>query len=267
MGTHFAVRTSIMLMEHRAVKVRMSRARRAGGVALIAFVSACARAGDNDEANPSADGGIAIPVTLDADSSDRVTDAVATSAPEIPSGANGGESPVAPVPEAAAIEDDATTSKGVANDSGVAEPDATSPAIEGIGDQSGQPSGGDAASDDSIVSDGTPEDPSVICASTCGGCCDSSGMCQSGMDDQACGASGSTCQNCAGAGQSCASQICVSASEPQPPPSPPTPAPDATAPRCDVSECSNLCVPYFVQCCKTDATCGCALLFPRGPCN
>jgi hypothetical protein len=28
-----------------------------------------------------------------------------------------------------------------------------------------------------------------------------------------------------------------------------------------------LCVPYFVQCCKADETCGCALLFPRGPCE
>jgi hypothetical protein len=34
-----------------------------------------------------------------------------------------------------------------------------------------------------------------------------------------------------------------------------------------VSSCSNLCVPYFVQCCKSDSTCGCALLFPPGPCN
>jgi hypothetical protein len=35
---------------------------------------------------------------------------------------------------------------------------------------------------------------------------------------------------------------------------------------CSASECANLCVPYFVQCCKADQSCGCALLFPRGPC-
>jgi hypothetical protein len=51
-----------------------------------------------------------------------------------------------------------------------------------------------------------------------------------------------------------------------PPTSPPvTPAPPA--PTCDPTACTNLCLPYFVSCCKADATCGCALLFPRGPCD
>ncbi len=45
------------------------------------------------------------------------------------------------------------------------------------------------------------------------------------------------------------------------------PPPDAGRSTCEVSSCSNLCVPYFVQCCRSDDTCGCALLFPRGPCN
>jgi hypothetical protein len=35
---------------------------------------------------------------------------------------------------------------------------------------------------------------------------------------------------------------------------------------CVPSSCAS-CVPYFVQCCKLDSTCGCSLLFPPGPCN
>src|ERR1019366_3539144 len=51
-----------------------------------------------------------------------------------------------------------------------------------------------------------------------------------------------------------------------PPTSPPvTPAPPA--PTCDPTACTNRCLPYFVSCCKANATCGCALLFPRGPCD
>jgi hypothetical protein len=54
---------------------------------------------------------------------------------------------------------------------------------------------------------------------------------------------------------------------------PPAAAPPATsppvtpAPTCAATACTNLCLPYFVSCCKADATCGCALLFPRGPCD
>ena len=43
-----------------------------------------------------------------------------------------------------------------------------------------------------------------------------------------------------------------------------TPTP---TPACSPSSCSNLCIPYFVQCCKSDSTCGCSLFFPPGPCN
>ncbi len=42
---------------------------------------------------------------------------------------------------------------------------------------------------------------------------------------------------------------------------------DAEATSCQPSSCSNLCVPYFVQCCKSDNTCGCSLFFPPGPCE
>jgi hypothetical protein len=42
--------------------------------------------------------------------------------------------------------------------------------------------------------------------------------------------------------------------------------PDSGA-TCNSMACSNLCVPYFVQCCKSDQSCGCQLFFPQGPCE
>jgi hypothetical protein len=41
---------------------------------------------------------------------------------------------------------------------------------------------------------------------------------------------------------------------------------DGRADACGVSSCTNICAPYFLQCCKSDGTCGCSLLFPPGPC-
>jgi hypothetical protein len=38
-------------------------------------------------------------------------------------------------------------------------------------------------------------------------------------------------------------------------------------PTCVPTACTNICVSYFVQCCKSDQTCGCMLFFPPGSCN
>ena len=105
-----------------------------------------------------------------------------------------------------------------------------------------------------------------ICVS---GCCNSDGQCLEGAADEACGGGGATCQDCSSAGQTCQSKACQAPPAPPPPPPTPTtpPPPPPPAPTCNVSSCTNLCVPYFVQCCKADQTCGCALFFPRGSCN
>ncbi|MGH7272617.1 MAG: hypothetical protein ACREJ3_19480, partial [Polyangiaceae bacterium] len=65
------------------------------------------------------------------------------------------------------------------------------------------------------------------------------------------------CQDCATSGMACVNGTCGAA-----------PA-DAGGgpPACNPSKCANLCVPYFIQCCKADQSCGCALLFPMGSCN
>jgi hypothetical protein len=122
----------------------------------------------------------------------------------------------------------------------------------------------------------------VTCAQICSsGCCNDADQCVAGTADDACGMAGTSCQDCSTAGQTCQSQAC--AAPPAAPPSatvtptaptttptspaPTSPPPTPPAPTCDPSACTNLCIPYFVQCCKDDQTCGCALLFPRGPCN
>jgi len=53
--------------------------------------------------------------------------------------------------------------------------------------------------------------PASCTAATCSGCCDSSGTCQQGDTDLACGASALACQAC-GAGFSCQSKICARSS-------------------------------------------------------
>lgn len=48
--------------------------------------------------------------------------------------------------------------------------------------------------------------PSCSSATCPNGCCDASGVCRDGRNDQACGSSGGTCSNCASSGQACAPQ-------------------------------------------------------------
>jgi hypothetical protein len=94
-------------------------------------------------------------------------------------------------------------------------------------------------------------------SSSCHGCCTAGGLCAGGGLTAACGTSGAACEDCSSYSLVCSAGACV------------TPVPDAsTGPAtCMPTTCANLCVPYFIQCCKPDQTCGCALLFPPGSCN
>jgi hypothetical protein len=94
-------------------------------------------------------------------------------------------------------------------------------------------------------------------SSSCDGCCTAQGLCAAGGLASACGMGGAACQNCAASGLACVSGACAQ---------PPADAGTSSS-ACNATTCANLCVPYFIQCCKTDQTCGCALLFPRGTCN
>ncbi len=57
-----------------------------------------------------------------------------------------------------------------------------------------------------LVACGTPK--KECSAANCGGCCDSSGVCQQGETSLACGASGNTCDVCA-TGEQCVAAVCV----------------------------------------------------------
>jgi hypothetical protein len=94
-------------------------------------------------------------------------------------------------------------------------------------------------------------------SSSCDGCCTAQGLCAAGGLASACGMGGVACQNCAASGLACVSRACAQ---------PPADA-GSTGSACNPTTCANLCVPYFIQCCKMDQTCGCALLFPMGQCN
>jgi hypothetical protein len=111
--------------------------------------------------------------------------------------------------------------------------------------------------------DGGPPDAgsdAPMCnASSCSkGCCTDTGLCAGGGLTQACGAGGAACRNCANSSLVCSAGACV------------TPVADSGSsgpPQCAPSTCANLCVPYFIQCCKPDQSCGCALFYPPGMCN
>jgi hypothetical protein len=106
------------------------------------------------------------------------------------------------------------------------------------------------------AADAAPDSPTCG-PKSCAGCCTTGGLCAAGGLDDACGAAGAACLDCTGSGLACTAGACrapqLDAAEEQP--------------ECNASDCANLCVPYFIQCCKADQSCGCALLFPRGPCN
>jgi hypothetical protein len=243
-------------------------------VLLLFIVGACARAGDGDAIAPFEAG--ASP-GLDAGSGDS-------------KGSRGSPSGGESAEPGSGVEAGSTsaTDGGLAGDvapgepNGASTPDANQESTGGAAD-GGAPNAVDVVAD--TDADATIEEPDVgvdagvvvgdelsaPCAQTCtNGCCEPSGTCLEGVTDEACGGGGAACQDCSPAGQTCQSNACRAPASQSPPPpaqSPPPPAPDAGGATCDVSSCSNLCVPYFVRCCRSDATCGCALLFPRGPCN
>jgi hypothetical protein len=272
---------------------RWARRLSVGWPIALVLVAACARAGEDD-------------VTSSLDAATAEPDA--GSSTNVPAIDNGFPVPSEPTSNAddsgiaeAGLEEDASgeiaqTDAGIVVDAAVSlgptPTGDTAPGVESV------PTSNDAATSVSPpaatgVEAGGSDDPTVACAQICkSGCCNGSGECLAGTDDEACGSAGATCQICSPAGQTCQSQACqappaatptVAPAPTTPPPAPTTPAPAPTkpapapttpaptptspAPTCDPTACSNLCVPYFVQCCKTDATCGCALLFPRGTCN
>jgi hypothetical protein len=145
--------------------------------------------------------------------------------------------------------------------------DASSQAVDA---GSSSPSAGDDAADDTAngadeVSSGpeagVPVDAPAACSAACAGCCDSTGNCQGGQSAGACGAGGGQCQDCSVSGSVCSAGSCVLAYVDA------GDGGDGGSVTCVVSTCTNLCVPYFAQCCKVDQTCGCGLVFPPGPCT
>ena len=161
------------------------------------------------------------------------------------------------VPPTADANDDAADSEAEPEQDAGDEP----PREDASSDDTGPRDSGAGATSDADLSDGRAVDSggdAPICDSvSCGGCCTTSGLCASGGLSNACGTGGGSCEDCSSTGQACVEGACAA------------PPPDAGAgpPGCQPSTCANLCVPYFVQCCKSDNTCGCALLFPPGSCN
>jgi hypothetical protein len=235
-----------------------------GCAAMLLLVGACARAGDS-EAIASSDGGTSFVPDADPGSGHPPTDANSANPAEISSGIEDGSLSAADVglQKDAAREAESESSTQDANEDAVDGAIATDDATNGADVMADTDAAAIVDAADAMVGDGG-DDLGLPCPQTCtSGCCDPSGTCLDGLTDEACGGGGNACQDCSPAGQTCQSNACQA-----PPPPPPTPPPpDAGGPTCDVSSCSNLCVPYFVQCCKSDSTCGCALLFPRGPCN
>jgi hypothetical protein len=256
----------------------------AGLLAVLVLLGACARSGEGGPSGASGD--VPTPEEPDAGSpnvgfpgptesssgadagSPGIVDASgpledAALAVTSVNDAAGGSSTVAPAPNPAAP-------------APVEEPSAGSapPAVTADAEIDAQAADSGEGAQDATFAEASGDESPPTCAQTCAGCCESSGACSDGTSDPQCGVGGVACLDCSSVGQTCQSGACVAAA-PAPPaepppdaaPSPPAPAPDAGGPSCDPSACSNLCVPYFVQCCRADSTCGCALLFPRGPCN
>lgn len=246
----------------------------AGLLALLVLLVACARSGEGGPSGASGD----VPTSQESDAGSPNVDFPGPT--ESGSGGDAG-SPGAvdasrPLEDAALVVPTAIDAAGGSSTvAPVSNPGAPTPVEEpGAGNaapavtmdaemDAQEPDSGEGAQD-ATFAEASGDESAPTCAQTCAGCCDSSGACSDGMSDQECGGGGVACLDCSSVGQTCQSGACVAAA---PAPAPPAPPPDAGGPSCDPSACSNLCVPYFVQCCRADSTCGCALLFPRGPCN
>jgi hypothetical protein len=250
--------------------------RLAGLLMLLTLVGGCAHGGGDAATSELPDSGAPAPTEA------------STSGGNGPTVDNGSSTPPAPVPTDGSDDSDAVAASAdatpeAANDDAALPVEAS--AVDGASTIDAGPDVGtspelDAGAPDAtlVVVEAGGAPPGPTCAQICtSGCCNSDGQCLEGAADEACGAGGSTCQDCSPAGQTCQSKACQAPPAPPPPaptpttpppaPTPTTPPPPPPAPTCDVSSCTNLCVPYFVQCCKADQTCGCALFFPRGSCN
>jgi hypothetical protein len=95
------------------------------------------------------------------------------------------------------------------------------------------------------------------CSTHCQGCCGPTGLCQGGLSDNSCGVAGETCRDCESTGLACVNRSCAAA----------VPS-EAGSPTCSLSSCSaSVCIPVWESdCCKSDGTCGCQALIPKGPC-
>jgi hypothetical protein len=94
---------------------------------------------------------------------------------------------------------------------------------------------------------------------SCGGCCTAASLCAAGGLDNACGRAGAACKSCSASGMVCGAGSCVTA---------PADAGEGGVSGCNPSKCTNVCVPLYSPCCKTDQSCGCALTIPtRGICQ
>jgi hypothetical protein len=252
---------------HRALTPRTV----AGSVAFLVSLAACARSGDGDPSGASGE----VPTSQEPDAS----------SPSVgfpgPTGSSSGADAGSPgtVDASGSLEDAApalTSANDAAGASSTVAPAPSSgapvpveepagnapPAVTTDAETDAQESDSGEGARDATVVEASGDEPAPTCAQTCAGCCESSGACSDGTSDQECGGGGVACLDCSSVGQTCQSGACLAAA-----PAPPPPPPDAGGPSCDPSACSNVCVPYFVQCCRADSTCGCALLFPRGPCN
>jgi hypothetical protein len=276
------------LLHGRPVK----RPSRGGGwlIAVVALVGACARSGEGGDVSDEAETSTAIDAATG--SSPGVVSDEASNSMSSSSGAGDGDLGT----EDAGLDGTAASGDDAAETADAEPADATVDAA----DTSKDATVPDAAAHDAapiadanapdVVGTGAPPPPT--CAEICKvGCCDSTGACVE-SNNTSCGASGAACHDCTAAGRTCQAGSCVMPSPPpdaggsSPPPdaggqshppdagsSPPpdaggsSPSPDAGGPSCQVSSCTNICVPYFIQCCKADDTCGCSLLFPAGPCN
>ena len=156
-------------------------------------------------------------------------------------------------PEGGDVEDDVQPAScgpsnchGCCDDTGYCETGDQSQAC-GAGGGACQACAGDNGAS-SVCSGGVCSSPvETSCSpSTCFGCCDAQGNCVGGKSLAACGEGGQACQVCPSADTACLNGFCLLGS-------PPT--------SCVVSSCPACIADYQAACCKTDNTCGCAVVF------
>jgi hypothetical protein len=150
-------------------------------------------------------------------------------------------------PEESGVVDDAPTGTGGGDETPPVTTDDATDSAPGASEDvvEGEPAvvGSDAAD--------AAQDAAAVCQTECGGCCDANNVCHGGQSVGTCGSGGKACVDCSTSGKMCGSSgTCVAAStmEAGPPP------------MCSLPNCKNSCPLLEAPCCKTDQTCGCAVL-------